>query len=774
MQKPSENIRTPHLYCATSEVTMKIAGRLIRTAGILLVFCAHIAVGQEKTHKSSTARAAAAAKASASAPPALSDSALKRLKTLCEQLRENNSTAAYAKLSAIAMQKASGGLNTRAALALGFYDYSRNHYAEADKWLERAKSDRLLGDYALYWAAETDLAQQQDATALAELRQVRQGYPDSVITEQVLQSIAVAAMALSQPGEAVSALNSYAMTEQRPELLLLRAEALERAGQPVEAASDYQAIYMRFALSEQAREAAVRIDFLRGSPAEQIPQLSIDQRFTHAGILFNAKEWGTARSEYAGSLQQLSGADLERAELRILECGVALGASPSEMMALKISDPDVDAERSYTLADYYRSRQQEAEMAAAVEDAVSRAPSSRWAASALFLAGNFYWVRLDRDRSSGYYKRFSDQFPSSPDAVNGQWRVAWTLVLKRAPEAADQVQEHLRRFPGSVYTPDALYWLGRLAEEAGVPSLARGYYDKLIERFPQNYFEALAIKRVRELSPGPKQDSDVLATIPVIPALQKLGETIPPAAAKRHARAIALQSIAFDASAELELRAAYAATGEPRLLLEAAQAAVEAGHCGAAIVAVRQIYPQLEAHPLAEVPRPVWLAAYALPFQSSIRHWSEKAGVDPMLVAGLVRQESAFSPEARSPANAFGLMQLLPSTARRLAKQEKIRYAHPRLLEPDYNVRLGTAYVAGLEKQFGNIESVLAAYNAGEDRVQSWTEGQNYREPAEFVESIPFTETRQYVQIVTRNADIYRRLYGDESESRKGRTTGGH
>jgi len=383
----------------------------------------------------------------------------------------------------------------------------------------------------------------------------------------------------------------------------------------------------------------------------------------------------------------------------------------------------------------------------------SRGPSSKWAASALFLAGNFYWVRLDRDRASDFYKRVAEQFPTSPDATNAQWRVAWTAALKRAPEAAEQLQEHLRRFPGSPYTADALYWLGRLAEEVGVPGLARSYYDKLIERFPQNYFESLALTRVRALDPARNRFPDVLATIPPVPASEKLGETIPAAAAKRHARAVALQSISFDASAELELRAAYAATGEPRLLLEAAQAAVDAGHCGSAIVTVRQIYPQLEAHPLTDVPRSVWLAAYAMPYESSIRRWSENTGIDPMLVAGLVRQESAFAPDAHSSANAFGLMQLLPSTARRLAKLAKIRYANSRLLDPDYNVRLGTIYVAGLQKQFGNIESVLAAYNAGEDRVASWTAGQNYREPAEFVESIPFTETRQYVQIVTRNAE---------------------
>src|ERR1700690_2878964 len=105
------------------------------------------------------------------------------------------------------------------------------------------------------------------------------------------------------------------------------------------------------------------------------------------------------------------------------------------------------------------------------------------------------------------------------------------------------------------------------------PGLARSYYDKLIERFPQNYFEGLAVVRVRGLDPAPKQVSDVLAAIPPVPPSQKLGETIPAAAERSKARADAFRSIAFDASAELELRAAYGATGEPRLLLEAAQAA---------------------------------------------------------------------------------------------------------------------------------------------------------------------------------------------------------
>jgi len=449
----------------------------------------------------------------------------------------------------------------------------------------------------------------------------------------------------------------------------------------------------------------------------------------------------------------------------VMECGVALGATPKELISLQIEDPDVDAERYYALANWYRSLQQGPELTAAAEKAAERAPASHWAEASLFLAGNFLWVQLDREQAAAYYKRVAENFSTSPDAIPAQWRVAWVAVLKRQPEAPELLADHLRRFPGSQFTPDAVYWLGRLAEESGNAALARGYYRRLQERFPQNYFQSVAAGRLQTLGPGEDTDPEVLASIPPVASVPPIGGTIPPFAAERQARADALHSIGLDASAELELRAAYAATGEPRLLLEAAQAAVNAGHFGAAFATVRQIYPQLESRPFAEVPRDVWLAAYPMPYEDSIRKWSSKAGIDPMLTAGLIRQESAFEVEARSPANAEGLMQILPKTGRRLAAQARVHYGRGVLFDPDYNVHLGTIYVAGLRKDFGSVESALAAYNAGEERLNSWTSGQAYREPAEFVDSIPFTETREYVQIVTRNAAIYRKLYGAQIES---------
>jgi soluble lytic murein transglycosylase len=103
---------------------------------------------------------------------------------------------------------------------------------------------------------------------------------------------------------------------------------------------------------------------------------------------------------------------------------------------------------------------------------------------------------------------------------------------------------------------------------------------------------------------------------------------------------------------------------------------------------------------------------------------------------------------------------VLPKTAKILAKQLKVRYVKTKLFEPDYNLELGMLYIAGLLRQTGAPEYALAAFNAGEDRIAAWRAERNYEEIPELVESIPFTETRDYVQIVLRNAEVYRMIYG--------------
>jgi soluble lytic murein transglycosylase len=186
----------------------------------------------------------------------------------------------------------------------------------------------------------------------------------------------------------------------------------------------------------------------------------------------------------------------------------------------------------------------------------------------------------------------------------------------------------------------------------------------------------------------------------------------------------------------------------------------------AAMVTVRQAYPEYFRATLDQLPMEYWRALFPLPYWSTLKKEAERKGVDPYLVASLIRQESAFNVTARSRANALGLMQLLPRAARQYARKEKIpRWSSKKLFDPEINIRLGVAYLADtIRLHDGRLELALAAYNAGDERVESWVEEQMKmgigEDPMEFVESIPFTETREYVQILLRNLSYYKKIYG--------------
>jgi soluble lytic murein transglycosylase len=146
-----------------------------------------------------------------------------------------------------------------------------------------------------------------------------------------------------------------------------------------------------------------------------------------------------------------------------------------------------------------------------------------------------------------------------------------------------------------------------------------------------------------------------------------------------------------------------------------------------------------------------------------ITAWAKHRDLDLYQVAGLIRQESVFNPRAKSPANAYGLMQLLLPTARAVAR--KYGSTSPGsaedLYRPALNIELGTGYMRDQLDKFGRLEYMAVAYNAGPGRVAPWRASLPM-EIDEFVEAIPFKETKGYVQGVIRNSAQYRRLY-DES-----------
>jgi soluble lytic murein transglycosylase len=675
----------------------------------------------------------------------------------------NTEPSAYNSLSTFATKNAANVWGARAALALGYEDHSHGHEQQALAWFTKASADTLLREYVLYWTSQAKHGLGRSKEAFADLETVQHEYPNTAMKEQLLESLGPLAIELGQPQAAVDALHSYPATTGKPTLLLERAQAYYALHQLDRAARDYQVIFYKHSQSDEAQAADGALKKILHEMGKEYPYPGVELEQQRAQAFFDVHKWKEARAEFEkllGMLKDPQNPNRQLAELRVAQARVQLKGSPKLVASLKTPDFEVDAERLYALSQFYRTEKKYDEMFATLNELTQKYPLSKWNEEGFMAEGNYYWVDLDRTKAASYYQRVVDSFPSGKNAFNAEWRAAWVAYLNRQPDAQDRIKNFLVKYPASGNTSDAVYWLGRDAERNGKIAEARAYYQKDVERFPQTYFGHAAAMHLSKLAPADGDPPDILDKIPPAPSLRPFDEPIPAAAADRWARAQALRTIAFDASAELELKNAYFATSSPRFLYEAAQAAFDQGHFAAGMAYGRIIVPNFDARKIDDLPIDVWKVLYPLPYESVIRREAAKNNFDPLLAAGLMRQESTFQADALSPTNAIGLMQVEPKTGKLLAKQLRVSFSAKKLFEPDYNIRLGMLYISNLVRLTGAPEYALAAFDAGEDRIAAWKAERNYDEIPELVESIPFSETRDYVQIVLRNSEVYRMIYG--------------
>jgi peptidoglycan lytic transglycosylase len=320
-------------------------------------------------------------------------------------------------------------------------------------------------------------------------------------------------------------------------------------------------------------------------------------------------------------------------------------------------------------------------------------------------------------------------------------------------------------YPDSSRTGSALYWIGRIAEMSNSQEAA-AYLSEVARAFGENVYAQSARARLSKL-PLNGQGEKLERALPNLKPRISIDDpvSLEPATNESLRRADVFRRISLLDLAVRELRSLLDRTRSVEAARELAGIYLSRQNYRAAMATVRQTFPDYYRASLDQLPLEFWHALFPLPYWSTIRAEAQQKGVDPYLVAALIRQESAFDADARSPANAQGLMQLLPREARRYAKKEKIpRWRPKNIYTPEINIRLGVSYLADTLHRFnGRVELALAAYNAGDDRVLAWTQEQSMAgtadDPMEFIESIPFTETRDYVQILLRNLNYYKKIY---------------
>ena len=673
---------------------------------------------------------------------------------MAQQLATLRTPAAYAGVTDYAHHH-SGEAAAAAYLALGHAYLLDKRYAEAITSLHQARqAGSLLADYADFLAAEANHEAGNEQAAAALLKGFAARYPDSIFIAQTPELEANILLALNDAAGAEQVLSAAAgFASGRAGYQLAQGQAELALGKTQAAEQTFKRLLLAHPLSNDAQIARAKLTALGAEST-----LSTAELRSLAEAYYNGGHYAEASEQYQ-ALARNSGLDAGARNgfaVAAAACDLKLKRlTQAEAEALADTPDDNGARRLDLLMELARSRNDLDEQKRIVTRMEKDFPQSQWLAEALYSSGNMYLLRREYPTAIAYYSYLAAHFPSSANASAAHWRAGWLSYRQGLlTDAARFFDEQIKLYPAAKETAAAIYWRGRLYElEDHNPEMAAANYRTLNRAYQHFFYAQMARERLAALGntqPVPQPLLDSMQPAPV-PELQDSFPNDSPHLAKARLLANAglneyiAQEIAADpnsgswsALAEAQI---YASFDDPYRALRA----------------LKKGLPYAASASIKSIPLVYWRILFPEPWWETIKAESAKNHLDPYLVASLIRQESEFSPTAISHANAYGLMQLLPSVGKQLAREEGLTHFETfQLLDPATNIRLGTRYLRQtLDKFGGQTEYALAAYNAGDDRVLDWQAAGPYRGIDEFVESIPFTETREYVEAILRNREIY-------------------
>jgi soluble lytic murein transglycosylase len=626
-------------------------------------------------------------------------------------------------------------------------------------------SGTALSDYARYYqgVALAGLSRFADAdTVFTALMAVER---DGYLREAVPLQLADVALARQNPARAESILRGLVWEELSvPEDGLLKLGQVEEAlGHREHALEAYRRIYYESPLGAQAVDAQNGIERLQTTAI--VPAELVTRAMRRAERLFDARRWAQARAGFEAIAKAVDGDDKELVALRLAECDYYLDRNRAARDGVKpfLKSEGYEAEARYFYLSAIRELGDKTTYVTLVRELVSDFPASDWTAEALNGLASYYLVIDEDAQADQVFRELAVRFPRHRYAERAAWKAGWAAYRSRQfADAARLFEAAAQAFPRADYRPAWLYWSGRSRDQLDDAVTANERYRLVVADYRNSYYGRLsaALLTTRREPVMPDGSAPVVANLSPVKA--------PPTdALMRELTALGLYD---DALKEVQyaqrvygdsapLQATMAWIRQRQGLGLKAQDRFNA--IRGAITTMRRAYPQFLAAGGEDLPADVLQIIFPLDYWPLIQKYSEKHDLDPYLIAALMAQESTFTAEIRSSANARGLMQLMPSTGRRYARKVGItKFTTASLLQPETNVRLGTQYFKDLVDQFGGVHYALAGYNAGEHRVVRWLNEAPGLPADEFIDNIPFPETQNYVKRIMGTAEDYRRLYG--------------
>jgi soluble lytic murein transglycosylase len=657
----------------------------------------------------------------------------------------------------------------------GYLYYAAQNYPAALEALDARSigAATAIGDYALFYRAESETASDKKSAARGDYAAIYTKHPDSLKAREARLRAAENAVAVGDPSAAVKDL-ARLVESKDADAIYITGTAFEATGKTDQAVSLYRQIYYELPATSASAQAETRLAALNASPKENAGSFAEER--SRADALFEARQYADSNAAYERLLARFPEADrLDEVHLRH---GVSLLNSKQPAQAItslsRVSDRNAElrAEAMFHQAEALRRASRSAESSVLVDRLLAQYPKTRWTVEALYNLATYLNKQERESEAAMRYRQLLASFPNSAYAPEASYNLGWSAYRsKNYADAARILEQHLvsYRYPETKFIGEACLWAAKSEERLGHKSRALALYDFVNERYRYGYHGYIAGLRataLRRAEPSlkaeqPKPGSDLETIRANVTYFEPTRETADGSETARVARADDLEVIGLQEFAVKELNAALEASpASPRLNLRLAQLYSRRGEPFQATLVLRKGYPDLYSYRDADVPREAWEIFFPMVAWSTLKQEAKRYGVDPYIAAGLIRQESVFNPNAISRVGARGLMQIMPATGQLISKRQgNGAITSADLYNPVLNIKLGMNYLAQMLGEFGRIEYAAAAYNAGPGRARAWIAARGSMDIEDWIENIPFSETRGYVQGVLRYAANYQRLY---------------
>ena len=647
----------------------------------------------------------------------------------------------------LALSTHEGGMRDMIA---GYAAYRSGAYDEAAGILERAATSYpLLGDYAQFYRADALNRTGHYDEALVAIRNLRREYPASILGRQILLLETEILFAKKDWQAALTAsmafIERYASGSDAVTALSRAAACKENLGAKDGAASLYRSIWLTNPASPLATSAADKLRLLVASGASVAPY-SREDLFRRASTLFDLRQYDAALVALDSIPAGFGNEELtSRISLKKGQTLFKLRRYQDAAEHLnKLGKSSTSALRDDTLYWYSRSLEKIGKEEDAVRYFLSVTdtfPRSPLADDALMQAA---LIRKDQGNTAqalSILERLLSTYPQSELKQRALWETGWSRYLSGSYQAAAEKFRLLAESPEQ--REKALYWLGRSYDAAGNRENGKTVFTMLYNEYPAGFYTVKYLKAA-ESSDKIASSDDFTQAIPV------------PAG---HERIKALITLGMVDEAHTELAAERKKQGKQNSSLGLARLYLEMGDYKTPMGLIKQ--ESLTA--ITPDNLRLWNLSYPLPYRETVLEQARRNGIAQSLVYAVIRAESSFSPTVHSPVGAVGLMQLMPATAKQVSGKGGA-FNQAELTRPDFNISCGTQHLKDLLKQHDNsLVLAVAAYNAGSTPVTRWRKKFGTLREDEFIENIPYAETRDYVKKVLSGALLYNRLYNLES-----------